>query len=152
MGKKNKKQAENSRFQAAVEYLTEYNGVLGAVVADKEGLTVACNPPGLKDGETLSAIGPQIFSTADRIIEKFMKPGCKYLTLKTDDRWLTVAAALDLNLIVVADRKVDDLLSVRIQRALEMIVNHIKEKYPVEIISGGSYAIKKKETMEASNV
>jgi hypothetical protein len=43
-------------------------------------------------------------------------------------------------------------LNVRIQRTLEMITNHIKEKYPVEVYSINPETIKKEEAMEASNV
>ena len=143
---------ESSKFASAVEYLTDYTGVVGAVIADAEGLAVASSPAGLVDGDLYAALGPEIFNTADRIIEKMAQPGCKYIALKTDERWLTVAAAMGFLLIVLADKKADDLLNVRIQRALEMIANHAKEKYPAEVYSAGSKLIKKEEAMEASNV
>lgn len=143
---------EDCRLQTAVDYLTGYTGVIGAVIADHEGLVVACSPPSLMHGERFAALGPEIFDITDRIIEKVIKPGCRHVSLKTEDRWLTVAATLNFRLVVLADKKADDLLNVRIQRALEMIANHIKEKYPVEVYSSRPEAIKKEEAMEASHV
>lgn len=143
---------EDCRLQAAVEYLTGYTGVIGAVLADYEGLVVACSPPSLMHGEKFAALGPEIFHIADRIMGEIIKPGCRHISLKTEDRWMTVAAALNFCLVVLADQKADDLLNVRIQRALEMIANYIKEKYPAEIYSARPEAIKKEEAMEASHV
>ena len=143
---------ESSKFQTAVEYLHDYTGVIGAVIADREGLAVASSPAGLTECDVYAALGPEIIITADRILRKLATPGCKYIALKTDDVWLTVASAAGFNLIVLADKKADDLLNVRIQRSLDMILNHVKEKYPAEVISAGSDSIKKKEAMEASNV
>ncbi|UCE66997.1 MAG: roadblock/LC7 domain-containing protein [Candidatus Zixiibacteriota bacterium] len=143
---------EDCRLQTAVDYLTDYTGVIGAVIADHEGLVIACSPPSLLHGETYAALGPEIFNIADRIIEKIINPGCRYVSLKTDDRWLTIAATMNFHLVVLADQKADDLLNVRIQRTLEMITNHIKEKYPAEVYTVRPEAIKKEEAMEASHV
>ncbi|UCC79214.1 MAG: hypothetical protein JSW64_13200 [Candidatus Zixiibacteriota bacterium] len=140
------------RLQTAVDYLTDYTGVIGAVIADHEGLVVVCSPPSLMHGEKFAALGPEMFDIADRIIGKIITPGCRHISLRTGDRWLTVAATLNFRLVVLADEKADDLLNVRIQRALEMIANHIKEKYPAEVYSARPEAIKKEEAMEASHV
>lgn len=143
---------KDCRLQAAVDYLTEYSGVMGAVIADREGLVVACSPRGLKNDELYAALGPEIFRASDGMIGRLIDPGCKYVSIKTDKRWLTVAAIMNFHLVVLAGEKADDLLNVRIQRTLEMIANHIKEKYPAEVETGLPGAIKKENTMEASHV
>jgi predicted regulator of Ras-like GTPase activity (Roadblock/LC7/MglB family) len=143
---------KDCRLQAAVDYLIEYTGVVGTVIADREGLVVACSPPGLKSGELYAALGPEIFRTSDCVIGKLIDPGCRYVSIKTHDRWLTVAFTLDFHLVVLADKRADDLLNVRIQRTLDMIANYIKEKYPAEVYSGMPGEIKKEDTMEASHV
>jgi predicted regulator of Ras-like GTPase activity (Roadblock/LC7/MglB family) len=147
-----KEPKEDRRFQAAVEYLTDYTGVIGAAIADSEGLVIACGPSDLPDSEMYAALGPEIFVTANRIIERLVDPGCEYLALKTAEKWLTIATTLGFYLIVLADRKADELLNVRIQRALEMISTYIKEKYPAEIYTKRPQKIKRVEAMEASNV
>jgi predicted regulator of Ras-like GTPase activity (Roadblock/LC7/MglB family) len=140
------------RLQEAVDYLAEYSGVIGTVIADREGLTVACSPPALRHEDIYAALGPEIFKEANSRIARLIDPGCRYVSIKTADRWLTVAGTLDFYLVVLADKKADDLLNVRIQRTLEMIANHIKEKYPAEVYSGVPGVIKKENTMEASHV
>lgn len=147
-----KAQNKDCRLQAAVDYLSEYSGVMGSVIADREGLVVAFSPPGLMQGEMYAALGPEIFRTSNCMIGRLIVPGCKYVSIKTDDRWLTVASTLDFHLVVLADKKADDLLNVRIQRTLDMISNHIKEKYPAEVYAGMPGEIKKENTMEASHV
>ncbi len=135
-----------------MDYLIEYSGVMGAVIADREGLVIACSRPGLRKAELYAALGPEIFRTSDSIIGKLVDPGCKYVSIKTRDRWLTVASVKNLHLIVLADQKADDLLNVRIQRTLDMIGNHLKDKYPAEVYTGMPGAIEKENTMEASHV
>jgi predicted regulator of Ras-like GTPase activity (Roadblock/LC7/MglB family) len=154
MDKENKLKDSNeeSRFQAAVNYLVGYNGVIGAVIGDNEGLTVACSPQVLPEGDLYSVTGLEIMKTMDKNISRLMDPGCGYVSIKTGQRWLTVATARDLYLVVLADRKADDLLNVRIQRTLEMITNHIKENYPAEIFSTRPAALKRENTMEATHV
>ena len=66
----------------------------------------------------------------DRNLTKLIDPGCEFLSVKTDKDWITIAQTSVLYLIVVADRKADDLLSVRISRSLGMISSHVKDKYP----------------------
>ncbi len=143
---------KDCKFQTAVDYLVEYSGVVGAVVADHEGLAVVCSPPGGPNRDLYAALGPQIFKEMDRNIKRLINPGCKFVSLKTEDKWLTVATTLNVYLIVLADRKADDLLNVRIQRALDMVANHIKEKYPVEVYSVPTAVTNSENKMEASHV
>ena len=143
---------EDSRFQAAVDYLSGYSGVIGAVVADGEGLEVACSPRAMKDGELFAASGIEIFNIIDKSVFRIMEPGCGYISIKTGSRWLTIAAALNLFLVVLADRKADDLLNVRIQRALDMITTNLKEKYPAEVYSTEPAAVTDENKMEATHV
>lgn len=143
---------KDCRLQTAVNYVTEYSGVTGAVIADREGLVIVCGPPGLEEEELYGALGPEIFRVSDGMIGRLVEPGCKYVSIKTLDSWLTVASVLGFHLIVLADKKADDLLNVRIQRTLDMISNHIKEKYPAEVYTDMPGGIKKENTMEASHV
>ncbi len=147
-----KNQNENSRLQAAVDYLAEYSGVNGAVVADHEGLIVACSPPSLLKGEFYAALGPEIFKVIDNNIGKLIDPGCRFMSIKTEEKWLTVASILNFFLIVLADKKADDLLNVRVQRTLDMVANHINEKYPAEVYIDRRASVINENSMEASHV
>lgn len=147
-----KNQKENCRLQTAVDYLAEYSGVNGAVVADHEGLIVACSPPSVFKGEFYAALGPEIFKVIDNNIDKLIDPGCRFMSLKTEEKWLTIASILNFFLIVLADKKADDLLNVRIQRTLEMVANHINEKYPAEVYNNEPASVKNENSMEALHV
>lgn len=140
------------KFQGAVNYLTGSSGVNGAVIADREGLLIACSPTVMPEGELYAALGLQITTVIDNDISRLIDPGCGYVSIKTDKKWLIVGAILNVYLVVLADRKVDDLLNVRIQRALEMITGHIKDKYPAEVYSTEPVALEKGNTMEATHV
>ena len=143
---------KDCKLQAAVNYVAEYSGVMGAVIADREGLVIVCSPPALENGELYAALGLDIIGNADSSIGRLIDPGCRYVSVKTRDRWLTVAATLNFFLVVLADKKSDDLLNVRIQRTLDMIANHVKDKYPAEVYSDMPGEVKKEITMEASHV
>jgi len=143
---------KDCKLQAAVNYVAEYSGVMGAVIADREGLVIVCSPPGLKNGELYAALGLDIIRNADGSVGKLIDPGSRHVSVKTKDRWFTVAATLNFLLIVLADKKADDLLNVRIQRTLDMIANHVKDKYPAEVYSDMPGEVKKEITMEASHV
>ncbi len=56
-----------------------------------------------------------------------------------------------LYLIVLADRKADDLINVRIARSLDMISSHMKEKYPA-LLSLESVERKSVKSVEATHV
>lgn len=143
---------EENRFQAAVNYLSGYSGVIGAVVADDEGLVITCSPPAMEEGEMYAALGLEITRVIDSDISRLIEPGCGFISIKTDTRWMTIGATLNVYLVVLADRKADDLLNVRIQRALDMITKHIKEKYPAEVYSTRPVALEKRNAMEATYV
>jgi predicted regulator of Ras-like GTPase activity (Roadblock/LC7/MglB family) len=143
---------QGNKFQASVEYLIDYAGVRGTVITDDEGLVITQSPASGFDGELCAATGLELISVMDKNIKKIAEPGCEYLSIKTGSDWITVAKSTVFYVIVLADRKADDLLSVRISRALEMIASHIKDKYPAILLEQKPAARRHEKKMEASNV
>ena len=143
---------QQNKFQTAVEYLTDYAGVKGALITDSEGLTIIKSPDEGFDGDYCAAVGLELISVMDKNLRGLAEPGCEFLSLKTGQDWVTVAKSSIFYLIVIAERKADDLLSVRISRALEMIMSYMKEKYPALLLSGESAGPKIEKKMEAYNV
>ena len=125
-----KAENQNNRFQVAVDYLSEYSGVNIALIFDKEGLVVAQNSPSAIDGEDMEAIGLEFLKVNNEYAQKLVGPGCEAISLKTDKDWVVLADAGEFYLFVLAERRVDDLLSVRVQRSVEMITNYVDKKYP----------------------
>jgi predicted regulator of Ras-like GTPase activity (Roadblock/LC7/MglB family) len=138
------------KFQAAVDYLIEYEGVRGVAIADSEGLVVAKRDSGSFDAEVFCAIALKMTDSLDSILPRLVEPGIEYLALKTAHDWVTIARSDQFLLVVAADRGANDLLNIRIIRALEMISSHLKNKYR-KAFSAGSSAVNKKNT-EAVNV
>lgn len=117
------------KFQASLDYLTEYSGVRSAVICDREGLVISKSPQGESLEELYAAAGLELVRAMDRGLARLVNPGCDYLSIKTGEDWVIVAQASIFFLIVRADRSVDDLLNIRVSRALEMISSYLDERY-----------------------
>jgi predicted regulator of Ras-like GTPase activity (Roadblock/LC7/MglB family) len=138
------------KFQATVDYLTEYAGVKGAAIADSEGLVVSESHSKEFDAEAFCAMALQITASIDAILPRLFKPGIEHLMLKTAHDWVIIARSDPFLLVVAADRKADDLLNIRVNRALEMISSHLKNKYRRALSAGPAGANAK--NMEAIHV
>ncbi len=119
-----------NRFQSSVDYLTEYSGVIGAVVCDDEGLIIAKGGAEAFDAESYAALGLTLVTDVGLKLKRLIGPEIEYVVLKTGRHWLTIAKSSNMYLIVAADRHADDLLNIRITRSIEMITSFVKEKYP----------------------
>lgn len=136
----------------AVNYVAEYSGVKGSVITDHDGLVVAYGPAVGMDSELYAAQGLEIVNSINKSVAKLVKPGCSHISIKTDQDWITIAHTCVFYLIVAADKQADDLLNVRIQRALEMISSHVKEKYPTVSTLTKPVSTGSKNNLEASHV
>jgi predicted regulator of Ras-like GTPase activity (Roadblock/LC7/MglB family) len=132
MGKSRSERVKD-KFQMAVEYLTEYSGVKGAVVADTEGVVIATSGQASFDAESFAAYSIAMKAAVEGPLGRIANPKLEHLSVKTGNEWITIAQSSQAFLIVAADRRADDLLSVRISRALEMISSHFKERYQLII-------------------
>jgi predicted regulator of Ras-like GTPase activity (Roadblock/LC7/MglB family) len=122
--------AIKDKFKAALDYLTEYSGVRGAVIVDSEGLAIASGGHGKFDPDKHAAHVVQLESVLEKALPQLVSPGIELLSIKTGEDWLTIAKTSQLTLVVAADRNVDDLLNIRITRSIEMISSHVKQRYP----------------------
>ncbi|MEE9554884.1 MAG: roadblock/LC7 domain-containing protein [candidate division Zixibacteria bacterium] len=146
------KTAKQNKFQTAVEYLTDYSGVKCALIADSDGLIIISSPAADFDGELCAAVGLDLVDLLDKNLRGIAESGCEFLTVKTGADWITIAKTSIFYLIVIAERKADDLLGVRISRALEMISSYMKEKYPAVLLSSEPAARKIEKKTEVYNV
>ncbi len=140
------------KFQVSVDYITEYSGVKRAVIIDREGLVVATSAQDSVDAELWAAMCLNLVDIMDRNMTGLIDPGCEFLSVKTGKDWITVARTSIFYLIVVADRKADDLLNVRISRSLDMISAHMKDKYPALLFFDGPAEQKSVKSVEATHV
>ena len=120
---------DKDKFQVAVDYLCEYSGVKIAVISDSEGLPIAQSSPEGLDGSDLAGLGLEMIRKLDIEMDGLVEPGCELISFKTKSEWVTIIDGERFSLLVIAERRVDDLLNVRIQKSIDMITNHFKEKY-----------------------
>ncbi len=146
------KTAKQNKFQAAVEYLNDHAGVKAALITDSEGLVIFGNTGDQFDSDLCAAVGLDLIALLDKNFRGIIEPGCDFLSVKTSSDWITVAKSSIFYLIVIADRKADDLLSVRIAKALEMISSYLKEKYPAVLLSSDPATRKTDKKVEVYNV
>lgn len=126
---KNTKNAD--KLQVALDYLSEYSGVRGAVISDNEGLVISRSGHDDYNAELYAATALAISSLLAKELVKLSDSGIEFFSIKTAQDWITIARAAHCTLIVTADRRTDELLGVRISRALDMISSYLKTKYPV---------------------
>jgi predicted regulator of Ras-like GTPase activity (Roadblock/LC7/MglB family) len=125
--------AGKDKFQAAIDHLTEYGGVKGAVISDHEGLVLAGGGNGAFDPEHSAAYSVEVFEALRGPLGRLLEPEVDFLVIKTPTDWLTLARVRHLLLVVAARRQADDLLGIRINQALEMISVHLEDKYAVSL-------------------
>jgi len=149
---KSKLDKSKDKFQVAVDYLTEYSGVKGAIIADNEGIIIARSGPAEFDAETFAAFALAVKASIEEPLKEIARPDVEQLTVKTAQDWITIARLSPIILIVAAERHVDDLLSVRITRSLEMISTHMKAKYPAILSRDKAAAVRSKKKSEGVHV
>jgi predicted regulator of Ras-like GTPase activity (Roadblock/LC7/MglB family) len=140
------------KFQVSLDYLTEYTGVRSAVICDHEGLVVSRSPQDDGHDELYAAAGLELIRIVDEGLARMVNPGCDILSLKTGEDWVIVARASIFYLIVRANRNVDDLLSVRVSRSLEMISSYMDAKYQALLGDEGQLNRKTVKSTEATYV
>ena len=119
------------RFQAALSYLVEYNGVNGAMILDSEGLVIEhLNKDGV-DAEQFSPLALLILDQTSRVLGRMNEPVVQSMVVKNQNSWITFERIDDLILMVRANLTTDDLLKVRIGQAVDMIKQYLKERYPL---------------------
>ena len=143
---------DSNKFQSAVDYVAGYSYVKGAVLADGDGMVIAKSGKDGLNEELYAATALEVVKALNLKIGKMVSSGTEYVTIKTNREWVTVAQISSFFLIVGAVRHADDLLNIRITRALEMISLHLKNKYPAVIKSEKPGDRKSRKKMEEINV
>lgn len=126
-----KTEQKDTKFQSALEYLIEYQGVKGALILDKEGLVIDYLDKDNIDPEEFSPLALLILDQTSNVLGRLNESAVKSIVLKNQKSWITIECVEDLRLVVRADLNTDDLLRVRIGQAVEMIKTHLKDRYPL---------------------
>ena len=131
-----KKKAKKTDLESALHYLREYSGVRMAILVDDEGLVVACDGLSDLDPETFASLAVSFKENTNLLLKRIGEKGLNRMGIHTPNLWISLNQILSLTLVTVADRHTDELLSVRISQATEMIKRHLEQRYNQKILKG----------------
>lgn len=117
-----------------LDYIKDYSGVEACLLVDQEGLILAQRGnPGL-DLENLSPLAGLLESSCLKVLARMGEKQLEKVETCTPGLRLSVQKLLDFRLVVVSDRRTDDLLNIRIQRVVEQLTKKLSERYPQEVL------------------
>jgi predicted regulator of Ras-like GTPase activity (Roadblock/LC7/MglB family) len=122
---------KENKFQSALEYLLEYQGVKGAIIFDKEGLVVGHLCRDDVDPELFSPMALLMLEQTSSILSRLNESPAHFMILKNNESWITIERINDLVLVVRAGNDTNELLKVRIGQAVDMVRSYVKENYPL---------------------
>lgn len=126
----NQEKKEN-KFNKALKYLSEYQGVNEAVIFNSEGLVVSMESSNGFDAESFSAFTLLMLDQVNHVLKRLNENSAQTLIVKSKESWLTLERIDNLILVVKAKSETDELLKVRIGQAVEMIKTYLSENYPL---------------------
>jgi predicted regulator of Ras-like GTPase activity (Roadblock/LC7/MglB family) len=131
-----KKRTKRADLESALHYLGEYSGVKGAILVDNEGLVVACDRLSDQDPEAFASLAVSLKEANNLLLKRINEKSLERMGIHTPDLWVTLNQILSFTLVTVADSHTDELLSVRISQATEMIKRHLEQRYNQKILKG----------------
>jgi predicted regulator of Ras-like GTPase activity (Roadblock/LC7/MglB family) len=131
-----KKKTQGADLEVALHYLREYSGVKVAILVDDEGLVVACDGLSDLDPEIFASLAVSFKENNNLLLKRIGEKGLNRMGIHTPNLWISLNQILSLTLVTVADRHTDELLSVRISQATEMIKRHLEQRYNQKILKG----------------
>lgn len=119
-------------FDRAARYIGEDGAVELAVVVDNEGLVLGRFQRGISDTEAWAPFAALLYEKNSAVLERagFSEP--ERLDMVLAEHKVTIAYDRQFALMVVAERIMNDTLSIRVSQGLEMIRQHIAQRYSHE--------------------
>ena len=121
---------DTNGFERAVKYLGEHHAVLLAVVVDQEGLAMAAYKRGEVEPEDYAPLSLLIKESNEKLLNKWEgEVSPDRIDIVFGDRKLSLSRAMDFYLLVMSNQEVDDLLSIRVTQAVDIIRRYVSERY-----------------------
>lgn len=131
---KEMKMVREDKLEKILHYLREYAGVKAAILVDHEGLVVATDSSSDFDPETVASFARCLKETNDQILHKIGEKFSERIGIHTSELWVCLNQIENFTLVVLSDRRTDELLSVRIQQSTGMIKKFLTERYQQDIL------------------
>jgi len=116
-------------FERAVRYIGEHGSVKLAVVVDDEGLMLSHFRRGNIDPEEWAPMALLFLQNSQQVLDRQNWGATERLDLRLPDMRISVARDEGFSLLVVSERQSDDVLSIRIRQARELIKKYVAERY-----------------------
>jgi len=123
-----------NKLENVLHYLREYTGVKAAILVDHEGLVVAKDSSSDFDPEKVASFVRCLKETNDQILHKMGEKTSERIGIHTPDMWICLNQIENFTLVVLSDRRTDELLSVRILQSTGMIKKILSERYQQNIL------------------
>ena len=121
-------------FSKAVNYIGENGSTLMAAVIDQEGLLLGSYQRSLFEAEDVAPLVLPIITQNSASLGKMQLSIPEKTEMVFENQKLTIASEKYYTLVVISERSVDDILSIRINQALEMIRIYMAERYSEKLI------------------
>jgi len=125
--------AEANGFDRAVRYIGEDSSVKLAVVVDHEGLLLGRFIRGQVIAEDWAPLTLLVCDANRAALQRVGWDTPEKIDLVAKDTRIIVAHEESLYLMVMAQRRADDLLNIKINQGLEMIRKHMAQRYSQEL-------------------
>jgi predicted regulator of Ras-like GTPase activity (Roadblock/LC7/MglB family) len=117
-----------NRLENVLHYLREYAGVKAAILVDCEGLVMAEDTVDF-DPESVASFARCFKEINDQMLDRMGQKASERIGIHTPDLWVCLNQIGDFTLVVLSDRRTDELLSVRISQSIGMIKKSLAERY-----------------------
>ncbi|OGC91783.1 MAG: hypothetical protein A2142_09215 [candidate division Zixibacteria bacterium RBG_16_48_11] len=124
-----------AQLEDILGYVKDYSGVEACLLVDQEGLILAQKGDPYLEFEALAPLAELLESSCLKVLARIGEKRIEKIETYTPRLRLLVHQVQDFRLVVIADRRTDDLLNVRIQRVVEQINKRLNEKYPHQILT-----------------
>lgn len=123
------KMSPKAGLEGILHYLKEYAGVRSVLLVDPEGLVVACDPCQNVDAERIASFSRLLKDSNDQVLHAMGEGTSERIAIHTPDVWMCFHQIGDFTLVVLSERRTDELLWVRIMQSTAMIEKFLAEKH-----------------------
>lgn len=116
-------------LDAALDYVMEYSGVEGVILLDQEGMVVSKRINSCWDDEKIAPLALLLRKINSQELGKIDTSPIERMELLSQKLWVSLNNIGDFTLVSLAHRSTDELLNIRILKAVEMIRKYLDEKY-----------------------
>jgi predicted regulator of Ras-like GTPase activity (Roadblock/LC7/MglB family) len=124
---------DSTGWDEILAYVKDYSGVEVCLLVDEEGMIVAQKGDPRIETEALAPLAGLLEESCLKVLNRISEKKLEKLETFTPHLRFSLHRVLDYWLVVISDRHTDDLLNIRIQRAVEQLTKKISEKYPPEV-------------------